>query len=84
MKLFLVCYDDANGENFDQFIRTTDSKTAIEMWRRNLEVQFERDMDGEEPDRVWEINDTTVGVLPWHSREGAVEVTGAFEDDQAA
>lgn len=76
MTLYFVQADNEDGDSLDLFIRQDDRggydpDALLKIWRDTFELNPE---EGEDyvytPTRIFRVNETTVGKLPWHDAEG--------------
>jgi hypothetical protein len=79
MKLFMVSHTDDDGESYDLLVRCNTPEEAVDHWRAYYDYTGGHyDDDGPLPGFIYQINDTTVGPLAWHSRDGMLEVTTRY------
>jgi hypothetical protein len=76
MSLYFVQADSDNGDSLDLFIRQDDRGAydpdkLLQIWRDTFELNPEESEDNVyTPTRIFRINETTVGKLPWHDSRG--------------
>ena len=79
MTLYFVQADTEDGDKLDLLIRQDDCDAydrdaLLKIWRDWFALNPEEGVEGEDfvptPTRIFRVNETTVGKLPWHDPEG--------------